>query len=158
MLPSEFVERLGALTGGTFVNGMYDVAAAQVRYLRAVKHRIWVLTDQMFEQAIPILREKATMGADVRVIRSREGFEREIARLPPVERNYPVRLVPGARIFLAVLDDVAGVCFPSVDGTVDMEAMLLLTDPSGHRWASDLFAHEWSEAGEWLGPPGTVNR
>src|SRR3989475_4461002 len=91
VLPSEFVERLGALTGGTFVNGMYDVAAAQVRYLRAVKHRIWVLTDQMFEQAIPILREKATMGADVRVIRSREGFEREIARLPPVERNYPVR-------------------------------------------------------------------
>jgi len=158
VLPSEFVERLGALTGGTFVNGMYDVAAAQVRYLRAVKHRIWVLTDQMFEQAIPILREKATMGADVRVIRSREGFEREIARLPPVERNYPVRLVPGARIFLAVLDDVAGVCFPSVDGEVDMEAMLLLTDPSGHRWASDLFAQEWSEASERLGPPGTVNR
>src|SRR2546428_4027904 len=112
----------------------------------------------MLEQATRMLRKRARRGADVRVIRSREVFDRERARLPPVERNYPVRLVPGARIFLAVLDDVAGVCFPSVDGTVDMEAMLLLTDPSGHRWASDLFAHEWSEAGEWLGPPGTVNR
>jgi predicted transcriptional regulator len=158
VLPSGFVERLGALTAGTFVTGMYDVAAAQVRYLRAVKQRIWVLTDQMFEQALPILREKAKAGADVRVIRSREGFEREIARLPPVERNYPVRLVPDARIFLAVLDDVAGVCFPTVDGKVDMEAMMLLTDPSGHRWASDLFAQAWSEAREWLGPPGAVNR
>jgi predicted transcriptional regulator len=158
VLRSEFVERLGALTAGTFVNGMYDVAAAQMRYLRDVKQRIWVVTDQMFEQALPILREKAAAGANVRVIRSREGFVREIARLPPVERNYPVRLVAEARIFLAVLDDVAGVCFPNVDGKVDMEAMLLLTDPSGHRWASDLFAQEWNEATEWLGPPGAINR
>src|SRR2546428_4352882 len=98
------------------------------------------------------------MASMSRPYRPGEGLELEVARVPPVERNYPVRLVPGARVFLAVLDDVAGVCFPSVDGEVDMEAMLLLTDPSGHRWASDLFAHEWSEAGEWLGPPGTVKR
>ncbi len=49
-VPAEFVERLGALNGGTFVTGMYDVAAAQERYLRAVKQRIWVLTDQLFER------------------------------------------------------------------------------------------------------------
>src|SRR3989442_4994438 len=105
-----------------------------------------------------MLGERPAGGADAPIIRTRKGGQRGWGLLPPVERNYPVRLVPGARIFLAVLDDVAGVCFPSVDGTVDMEAMLLLTDPSGHRWASDLFAHEWSEAGEWLGPPGTVKR
>jgi hypothetical protein len=117
-----------------------------------------VLTDQSFEQALPILREKAAAGADIRVIRSREGFERETARLPPVERNYPVRLVPDARIFLAVLDDVAGVCFPTVDGKVDMEAMLLLTDPPGHRWAADLFAQVWGEARERLAPSGPSGR
>src|SRR5207244_8111228 len=87
-----------------------------------------------------------------RVIRSREGFQRETARAPPVQRNYPVRLVPEARIFLAVLDDVAGVCFPTLEGKVDMESMLLLTDPAGHRWAEDLFARLWSQAREWLGP------
>src|SRR2546425_12743914 len=38
VVPAEFVDRLGALNGGTFVTGMYDVAAAQERYLRAVKH------------------------------------------------------------------------------------------------------------------------
>src|SRR2546428_14173751 len=98
------------------------------------------------------------MASMSRPYRPGEGLELEVSRLPPVERNYPVRLVPGARIFLAVLDDVAGVRFPSVDGEVDMEAMLLLTDPSGHRWASDLFAQEWSEASERQGPPVTVNR
>jgi len=102
--------------------------------------------------AVPVMREKAAAGADVRVIRSREGFQRETARAPPVQRNYPVRLVPEARIFLAVLDDVAGVCFPTLEGKVDMESMLLLTDPAGHRWAEDLYARLWSQAREWLGP------
>src|SRR2546425_12937889 len=86
------------------------------------------------------------------LIRSREGFQRETARLPPVERNYPVRLTPEARIFLAVLDDVAGVCFPTPEGKVDMESMLLLSDSAGHRWAQDLFTQLWNQAREWLGP------
>ena len=113
VLPPEFVDRLGALSEGTFVTGMYDVAATQERSLRAVSRRIWVLSDQMFEQAVPIMREKAASGADVRVIRSREGFGRGTALLPSVERNYPVRLVEETRIFLAVLDDLAGICFPT---------------------------------------------
>src|SRR3989442_3389692 len=113
VVPTEFVERLGALNGGTFVTGMYDVAAAQERYLRAVKQRIWVLTDQLFEAAVPVMREKAAAGADVRVIRSPQRLPTGTARLPPVPRHFPVRPTPEARIFLAVLDDVAGVCFPT---------------------------------------------
>src|SRR3989454_2168377 len=107
---------------------MYDVAPAQERYLRAVKQRIWVLTDQLFEAAVPVMREKAAAGADVRVIRSREGVQRETARLPPVERNYPVRLTPEARIFLAGLDDLAGGGFSTPAGKDGIESMLRLAD------------------------------
>jgi len=152
------VDRLGALGDGTLVTGLYDVAATPERYLRAVKQRIWVLTDQMFEQAVPIMREKAASGADVRVIRSHEGFGRGTALLPSVERNYPVRLVEETRIFLAVLDDLAGISFPTVDGKIDMEAMLLLSDPVGYRWSADLFTHLWNGAREWLGPSATRDR
>ncbi len=158
VLPPEFIDRLGALSEGTFTIGMYDVAATQERSLRAVKRRIWVLTEQMFEQAVPIIREKAAAGADVRVIRPREGFHRGTALLPAVERNYPVRVISEARIFLAVLDNLAGVCFPTVDGKVDMEAMLLVGDPAGYRWAEDLFTHFWRQAGEWLGPSTSPDR
>jgi hypothetical protein len=35
------------------------------------------------------------------------------------------------KIFLAVLDDIAGVCFPTLDGKVDMAAMILLADVPG---------------------------
>src|SRR2546425_8397574 len=116
VVPTEFVERLGALNGGTFVTGMYDVAAAQERYLRAVKQRIWVLTDQLFEAAVPVMRGKAAAGADVRVIRSREGVQRETARPPPVQRHYPVRLVSEAPIFFSVPRELTGEGFPTPQG------------------------------------------
>lgn len=153
VLPQEFIERLGSLAGGTFATGTYGVVATQEKFLRTVQRRIWVVTEQMFEQVIPILRAKAAAGADVRVIRPRESFERTVPILGAVQRNYPVRLLRETRIFLAVLDDSAGVCFPALDGKVDMAAMILLTDPRGYRWAEDLFLVFWNQAGEWLGLP-----
>ncbi|MGQ0797009.1 MAG: helix-turn-helix transcriptional regulator [Methanobacteriota archaeon] len=147
VLPPEFVDRLGALSEGTFTRGTYRVVATQERFLRAVKQRIWVLTEQAFEQALPILRQKAVDGADVRVIRPREGFEDAV--LPTrVRRNYPARLLDRIPIFLAVLDDAAGVCFPSFDGSVDMSTMLLLEDARGCGWAADLFLRFWERARE----------
>jgi len=44
------------------------------------------------------------------------------------------------------------VCFPTPEGKVDMESMLLLSDSAGHRWAQDLFTQLWNQAREWLGP------
>lgn len=150
VLPTEFLERLGALNEGTFTTGTYKVVATQERALRTVKRRLWVLTEHAFEQALPIMREKASGRADVRVIRPREGFENAIPILSGIKRNYPVRLLGETKIFLAVLDDQAGVCFPTLDGEVDMSTMILLQDPRGYRWAADLFLHFWEKARERL--------
>ncbi len=148
VLPREFVERIGSLNRGTLTTGTYKVVATQEQSLRAVKRRIWVITEQAFEQGIPIVQEKASQGADVRVIRPRAGFEEAIPSLSGAQRNYPVRLLDETRIFLAVLDDIAGVCFPALDGKVDMSTMLLLQDSSGYRWAADLFLYFWERARE----------
>jgi predicted transcriptional regulator len=78
-------------------------------------------------------------------------FEGAILGPSAVRRNYPVRLLDETRIFLAVLDDIAGVCFPTLDGRVDMATMLVLRDPRGYRWAEDLFLHLWERARERLG-------
>lgn len=150
VLPPEFVERLGGLNECSVTTGTYKVVAAQERALRSVKTRIWVLTEQAFEQAIPIMQDKASEGADVRVIRPREGFEEPIPSLPGLVRNYPIRLLEGTDFFLAVLDDTAGICFPNLEGKVDMSAMLLVEDPRGYGWAADLFLHFWEEAREPL--------
>jgi len=80
------------------------------------------------------------------VIRPQEAFHEPIPVLSGAQRNYPVRLVDETRIFLAVLDDIAGVCFPTTDGKVDMSAMLVLQEPRGYDWAADLFLHFWERA------------
>ena len=159
-LDPRFVARLGELGQGSFTNGTYHVVAVQDNALRAVERRIWVATEQMFEQAIPIFREKVGHGVDVRVIRPLRVAREEGRTLPRVERNFPVRLLPEVGLFVAVLDDQAGICFPTLDGRVDMSMMLLLKDPAGYRWAEDLFAELWARAREWRHPssPGQSPR
>ncbi len=155
-LPPAFVERLGELRSATFTNGVYHVVAVQENALRAVRRRIWVATEQRFEQALPILREKAGQGADVRVVRPRALLEEERRSRSPIARNFPLRFLPEVRLFLAVLDDQAGICFPSLDGSVDMATMLLVTDPVGYRWAEELFELTWSHAQGWPSPNGAT--
>jgi predicted transcriptional regulator len=153
-VPAAFVERLGELIEGKFVGGTYDVVAAQETALRAVARRIWVVTEQRFDLALPILREKAGKGADVRVVRARRLLEEEKRTGRDVKRNFPVRALPEIAVFLAVLDDQAGLCLPTADGKVDMATMVLLTDPAGFRWAHDLFLDLWGRAEAWRTPLG----
>ncbi len=150
----EFVARLGELGRASFTHGTYHVVAVQEDALRTVRERLWVVTEQMFAQAIPILRDKAAAGADVRVIRPRPAVQQELRSSVRIDRNFPVRLVERTEVFLAVLDDQAGVCFPSFDGRVDMATMLLMTDPEGMRWSTDLFLSFWERSQPWLTPPG----
>jgi predicted transcriptional regulator len=148
-----FVARLAELGRGAFIAGAYQVVAAQEAALRSAKSRIWILTEQRFEQAIPILRDNAARGRDVRVLRPRRAMEDEEAgRSPAIARNYPVRTLPETPVFLAVIDDQAGICLPSVDGAVDMTTMILVRDPAGVRWVSELFGRYWSVGQEWPAP------
>lgn len=148
-LGPSFVARLGELNEGRLIDGTYPVIAAQDAGLREARRRIWVVTDHRFEQALPLLREKASQGTDVRVVRPRRALDEERSPSARVDRNYAVRLLPEVRVFLAVLDDQAGLSLPNRSGVPDLSAMFLLTDPKGYRWAEDLFQHLWAQAAEW---------
>ncbi len=153
-LPLPFVERLGELTLGRFIEGTYPVVAVQEQELRRAERQIWVVTEQRFEQAVPILRERASRGADVRVVRSWPLLEQERREGRDIERNFPLRTLREVKVFLAVLDNQAGLCLPTLDGKVDMASMLLMTDPTGYQWARELFLSLW-EKGEDLRAPGS---
>jgi predicted transcriptional regulator len=146
LVPTPFVERLGELRSGSFIEGTYPVVAAQEQALRRVERQIWVVTEQRFEQAIPILRDKASRGMDVRVVRSQPRLEQEQREGRDIRRNFLLRTLPEVNVFLAVLDDQAGLCLPTRDGTVDMSTMLLVTDPEGYGWSRDLFLNLWDRA------------
>lgn len=152
ILEPPFVERLGELGRATFVEGTYRVVAVQEAALREVTRRIWVVTEQPFEQALPILREKAEHGADVRVVRPRDRLEEEKRTGPDIQRNFPVKSLAAVNLFLAVLDDQAGLCLPTLDGKIDMGTMIQVRDPEGRRWAEDLFSRLWSRADDWRIP------
>lgn len=156
ILDRSFVERLGELGQGSLVHGTYQVVALQESSLRAVKRRIWVLTEQRFDQALPIFREKMSQGADIRVIRPERAISEERRSGRSVHRNFPLRVLPNVDAFIAVLDDQAGLCLENRDGRIDMGTMLLVTDPEGYRWAEDVFRWFWERAQPWR-PPGRTS-
>lgn len=153
LLEPPFIARLGELSAGSLVDGTFRVVGTQEESLLASRRRIWVLTEQRFDRALPILRERAAGGTDVRVIRCRSRLEEERRSGRDVARNFPLRVLTEPGLFLAVLDDSAGLCLPGMDGKVDLGTMLLVTDPRGYRWSEDLFLSLWNRAGAPRGGP-----
>ncbi|HTT73269.1 MAG TPA: helix-turn-helix domain-containing protein [Thermoplasmata archaeon] len=153
-LEPRFVARMGELRAATLVQGTYPVVAAQESALQAVRRRIWVVSELRFDRAIPLFREKTQHGTDVRVVRSHAHLEAEKRDDRDVLRNFPVRSLPTVPVFLAVLDDQAGLCLPTGDGAGDLTSMLLVTDPVGLRWAEELFLSFWERAVPWWTPAG----
>lgn len=151
-LETPFLERLGELARAEVVRGTYRVLAVQESALKAATRRIWVVTEQRFDQGVSILRERALRGTDVRVVRSRTLLTEEKRSRRDVERNFPVKTLAPVPLFLAVVDDQAGLCLPKADGTVDLANMLLVTDSLGCRWCEDLFLRLWESAEPWRLP------
>ncbi len=145
-LDASFVRRVGELSRARVIDGTYAIVGLQEAALRSAARRIWVVTEQRFEQGLPILSEKADGGRDVRVVRSRPLLEEEERVGPPVRRSFPLRVLPRVPLFLAVVDDAAGLCLPSSGGPVDMGTMLYLTDRDGCRWAEELFLSLWERS------------
>jgi predicted transcriptional regulator len=155
-IDSAFIARIGELSRGAVVTGAYEVVAVQEAALRNVRRRIWVATEQRFERALPIFRQKATEGVDVRVIRPRTLVAQERRTGPRIHRNFAFRVLEEVPVFLAVLDDQAGISFPGPEGRLDLANMILVTDPSGYQWAADLFETLWRRTDEWGNATRTV--
>lgn len=146
-LDARFLSRLGELGKGTFTYGEYGTVAVQESALREARVRVWMITDESTDQILPTLRERAAHGTDVRIVGPGSTDERRSSALDTdAEEDGGLRAVSSPRVFLLVVDDRAGICFPLTDGTMDRSTMLTLHDSIGLRWAEDLFLDQWSQA------------
>lgn len=145
-LDSRFLSRLGELGKGTFTFGQYGTVAVQECALREARSRVWIITDEGTEQFLPSVRERASHGIDVRIAGPRVSGERARRLFDASDPDSSSRILDAPGIFLLVVDDRAGICFPLVGGRVDRSAMLVVDDPAGVRWAEDLFLDSWSRA------------
>jgi predicted transcriptional regulator len=154
-LEPNFLVRLGELSRGTLTFGAYGTVAAQEGALVGVRERIWLVADEGLEMLLPTLKSKLSHGVDVRVIRSepRDGspFGSAMVTAPLIA----IRTLKDPGLSLTIVDDQAWIRFPTADGAMDRSTMILLRDPTGLRWAEELFQHYWNRASAgFTGGPG----
>lgn len=143
-LPEGFLERLGEVTGATYVTGVYKIAETIVKNVKEAKKRVWWLgwTGHLGRDAI---QEKASEDLDVKIIVQKGAWPPE--SLPPSAKfNFPIREMENITCFLAVYDDFARISFSGLDGKIDHSVRLVLQSPRAYRWVEELFLYYWNLA------------
>jgi predicted transcriptional regulator len=146
LVPIAFVERLGELKDSKRIEGtVSNLDSAEQMFGRAEK-KISVVANEVMLDAVPVVREKITQGADFRFIidqtfKPPSDFK---AEMPKLWRK--VWKIPAA----AVATDKEGmVFFLNRKLLVDYSVGFTSEDPDFIKWCEDLINHLW-EQGEQL--------
>jgi predicted transcriptional regulator len=145
-LPCEFVSRMGELLEGEIGGDIFSNLEYLEQELRKADKFIWIQTDQIFKNLIPIVAEKIEQPFDFRFISPQEVMPPDSkAPLPSTTPNVKKRSLPKVDIVIVVTEKTAGFCLPDRNGKLDYRN-LHGNDPKFLKWCQDLFLHYWERA------------
>ena len=145
-IPYEFVDRIGELAEGKFGANIFGNLEHAENEFRKAKEFIWVLTDRILKNLIPVVVEKVKQPFDFRFI-SPEGVmppDNE-APLPSTMLGVQKKVLPKVNVIVVVTEQAAGFCLPHRNGRIDYRN-IHGEDSRFRKWCEDLFLHYWSKA------------
>lgn len=143
-LPPGFVQRIGGLSEHYYVDRLDEALANAERVIKEAEEHVWLMADQQVRQSYPhehpepvSLRLILPRGIDL------EAFQR-------------IRKQTGTRLQIGFVDDVkativmnektAAVCFPSLNGRMDLTTGFAGKTPEFHGWCRDLYSFYWEKS------------
>jgi predicted transcriptional regulator len=144
-LPRSFVERIGELSAGEYVNHISLVIELIKSVISDAKEFVWLISDQ------PIVVGNIGTTFSFRELSVRligeETIDRAIigqlkAALPKSE----AATFPEVNVAMAINESIAGICFPETDGKIDFNTGFVGKDPQFRTWCMDLFDFYWSRS------------
>lgn len=145
-LPYEFISRMGELSEGEFSADILKNIEYAEKHLWEADKFIWIQTDQIFQNLIPIVAEKIKQPFDFRFISPEAIMPPDSkAPLPSTLKHVQKRLLPKVNVVLIVTDTSAGFCLPQKSGRIDYRN-IHGTDPKFKKWCKDLFLYYWQKA------------
>jgi predicted transcriptional regulator len=144
-LPRSFVERVGELSAGEYVNHISLVIEHIKSVISEAKEFVWLISDQ------PIV--VGTIGTifsfrdlSLRLIGEETVDRTIIGQLKAALPRSEAATFPEVKVAMAINENIAGICFPGRDGKIDFSAGFLGKDPTFRTWCSDLFDSYWSRS------------
>jgi predicted transcriptional regulator len=142
LLPSNLISRLGELADSRRMDGSVSNIQRAERVIRRSEGRVWVVTNEVMLDVVPVIREKIEQGTDFRIIidqtfKPPESFE---ATIPDLWRTVPK--IPAMTVVTA---EEAMLFFPNEKLEPDTSKAFASDDLNFMKWCEDLVNHLWNE-------------
>lgn len=146
VIPIEFIHRLGELNECDMVEGVYRIIKIQEKYMAETESRLWTMSREIFHLVFPVLEKLDNKSADIRLILPKSIIEKpEFKKLKEYKVQF-VRFLDEVNLVLGVLDNGGGICFPTLEGKINVSCMIGCLTPLSYKWLVDLHSHFWEKA------------
>jgi predicted transcriptional regulator len=142
LIPISFVERLGELKESERLEGTVNNLQHAERMFGQAEKSISVIANEVMLDAVPVVREKISQGADFRFIidqtfKPPSDFK---ATMPQLWRQ--IWKIPAATV---VTDKEAMIFFLGRDLKVNYSVTFMSKEPTFMKWCEDLVDHLWNQ-------------
>jgi len=146
-LPTSFTERIGELTGGKLVSHFNIVLDHIKKVIIEGREFVWLIADQpvvptntmgnaFTSRRVPV-RLVVNHGTDLNVLSAAKSI------LP---EKFELATLKEVNVAMAINENLAGVCFPGLDGKLDFGVGFVGTNSGFREWCSDLFQYYWTKS------------
>jgi predicted transcriptional regulator len=145
-VPYEFVGRMGELNEGEFGVDILGNIEYLEQEIRKAQKFIWIQTDQVLKNLIPLVLEKIKQPFEFKYISSEHIVPPDSkAPIPSTLPGVQKRVLAKVNSIIIVTDKAAGFCLPNASGKIDYRN-IHGTDPKFRKWCEDLFLYYWNQA------------
>ncbi len=145
-IPRHLVDRFSELGQGVYVTQALRNLEEGERSVREAQNFVWILSDDVLTNTIPILIQKVHSPFDLRIILPEGKFPPEsVSQLPMKVVGIQKRVVPKVNVLVVITDSLAIFCLPNRSGRIDYTG-LQGKDIKFRDWCKDLFLYYWEKA------------
>jgi len=154
-LPREFVDRIGSLTGASYVGDVMVAFSNVENAIREAQECIWILSDQILMSTLPLIQDAEERGVEFRLLVPRylepppafwEGMIQRMETPPLFPEQMQTRWLETLGLTMTLNErGVAHLSFPGIDGSHNYHGFRS-SDQDSLIWCRDLFQHLWAGA------------
>ena len=146
-LPQGFIERIGELAGGQYVNNISLVLKHIDTVISEAREYVWLMSDQPIVSGESIGQNLLARNVLVKLI-GEQTIERKefIDAKSMLKERIEIGTLQDVKFAMAINEVVAGVCFPDLNGKIDFRVGFVAKDLRFRSWCTDLFEHYWTRS------------
>jgi predicted transcriptional regulator len=145
-LPKGYVERIGELSAGDYVNHLSLVLEHIKTVISKGREYVWLISDQPIVVGASIGTSFFSRDLPVRLIGEQTIDRKVLTETKSALSHSEIAGLQEVKIAMAINETFAGVCFPGTNGKIDFSAGFSGKDPQFRAWCCDLFEHYWAKS------------